>query len=92
VRGSRSRTVGFYWTYRNVKFGNQDASGGEVLMEPSEARMLNYTLLFLAVALVAAVFGFTGIVIAAAELARMLFTIFLLLFLCTLVFNSMRRV
>ena len=54
--------------------------------------MLNYTLLFLAVALVAAVFGFTGIVIAAAELARMLFTIFLLLFLCTLVFNSMRRV
>ena len=60
-------------------------------MERSETLMLNYTLL-LTVALVAALFAFTGLVIAAAEVAHVLFTIFLLLFLCSLIFTSMRRV
>ena len=61
-------------------------------MERSETWMLNYTLLFLTIALLAALFGFTGLVLAAAEIARVLFTIFLLLFLCSLIFTSMRRV
>ena len=54
--------------------------------------MLNYTLIFLLVALVAALFGFTGLVTAAAGTARILFSIFLVLFLGSMIASSMRRV
>jgi uncharacterized membrane protein YtjA (UPF0391 family) len=47
--------------------------------------MLNYALLFLVVALVAAVFGFGGVYVAAAGIAKILFFLFLVLFLVSLV-------
>jgi len=47
--------------------------------------MLKWSLLFFIVAIVAAIFGFTGIAIASAEVAKILFFIFLVLFLVTLV-------
>jgi uncharacterized membrane protein YtjA (UPF0391 family) len=52
--------------------------------------MLTWTFLFLAIALVAAVFGFTGIAAASAGIAKVIFFIFLVIFLISLIFG-MRR-
>jgi uncharacterized membrane protein YtjA (UPF0391 family) len=46
--------------------------------------MLNWVITFFVVALIAAVFGFTGIAVAAAGIAKLLFVIFLVLFLVSL--------
>lgn len=43
--------------------------------------MLHWSLVFLVVALIAALFGFSGIAAASAGIARVLFGIFLILFL-----------
>lgn len=47
--------------------------------------MLQWTLLFLVVALIAAVFGFTNIAAAATEIAKIIFVIFLVLFVISLI-------
>ena len=47
--------------------------------------MLNWALLFLFVALTAAVFGFTGVAVAAAGIAKVVFFLFLIFFLLSLV-------
>jgi uncharacterized membrane protein YtjA (UPF0391 family) len=52
--------------------------------------MLYWALMFLLVAIIAAVFGFTGIAIAAAGIAKLLFFIFLVLFVITLASHLMR--
>jgi uncharacterized membrane protein YtjA (UPF0391 family) len=57
----------------------------------AEGLMLYWALMFLVVALIAAVFGFTGIAIAAAGLAKLLFFIFLVLFVITLATHLMGR-
>ena len=44
--------------------------------------MLGWALTFLIVAIIAAVFGFTGIVAASAGIAKILFFVFLILFVC----------
>ena len=54
--------------------------------------MLNWALMFFIVALLAAVFGFTGIALAAAGVAKILFFLFLVLFLVSLVAHGMRSV
>jgi uncharacterized membrane protein YtjA (UPF0391 family) len=53
--------------------------------------MLRWALAFFVVALVAALFGFTGIAVAAAGIAKLLFFIFLVLFLLALVGSLFRR-
>ena len=53
--------------------------------------MLYWALMFLVVALVAALFGFGGIASTATGIAQILFVIALVLFLITLVANFMRR-
>ncbi len=53
--------------------------------------MLRYALLFFVVALVAALFGFGGIAAAAADIARVLFYIFLVLFIVSLLVGILRR-
>lgn len=53
--------------------------------------MLNWALIFFIIALVAAVFGFTGISLAAAGMAKILFFLFLVLFLVSLVAGLARR-
>lgn len=53
--------------------------------------MLNWALMFFLVALLAAVFGFTGIAIAAAGLAKILFFVFLVLFVVSLIAHVSRR-
>ena len=52
--------------------------------------MLRWALAFLVFALVAAVFGFTGIAGEAAWIARVLGFLFIVLFLISLVFGSVR--
>ena len=49
--------------------------------------MLYWSLIFLVVALVAAVFGFSGIAAASAGIARVLFGLFLILFVVSFVFQ-----
>lgn len=53
--------------------------------------MLNYAITFLVIALVAALFGFTGIAAGAVEIARILFFVFLVLFAVSLIVGLMRR-
>jgi uncharacterized membrane protein YtjA (UPF0391 family) len=53
--------------------------------------MLNWALTFLVVALLAAVFGFTGIAATAAGVAKILFYLFLVLFLVSLIAGLVRR-
>ncbi|MGE4543218.1 MAG: DUF1328 family protein [Pedobacter sp.] len=47
--------------------------------------MLRWAAIFLAVALIAALFGFSGIAVAAAKIAKVLFCIFLILFFFALI-------
>lgn len=49
--------------------------------------MLEWAIGFLVIALIAALFGFTGIAKGAAEIAKILFYIFLVVFLVTLVMS-----
>jgi uncharacterized membrane protein YtjA (UPF0391 family) len=49
--------------------------------------MLRWAVIFLIIALVAAMFGFTDIAAASAGIAKILFGIFLVLFLIALVFG-----
>jgi len=53
--------------------------------------MLRWSLGFFVVALIAAVLGFTGIAVAAAGIAKILFFLFLVLFLITVVGHLLRR-
>jgi len=53
--------------------------------------MLRWALGFFIVALIAAVLGFTGIAVAAAGIAKLLFYLFLVLFLVTLIGHLLRR-
>jgi len=53
--------------------------------------MLRWALIFFVVALLAAVLGFTGIAVAAAGVAKVLFFLFVVLFLITLLGHVTRR-
>ncbi len=53
--------------------------------------MLYYAAVFFVVALIAAVFGFGGIAVGAVEIAKVLFFIFLVLFIVSLVVGVLRR-
>jgi len=53
--------------------------------------MLQWAIAFLVVALIAAAFGFLGIAAAAVGVARILFYIFLTLFLVSLIGSLARR-
>ncbi len=53
--------------------------------------MLRYALIFFVVALIAALFGFGGIAAGATEIAKILFFIFIVLFVISLVAGLVRR-
>lgn len=53
--------------------------------------MLYWSVVFLIIALIAALFGFTGVYVAAAGIAKILFFVFLVLFALSLLTGSMRR-
>ena len=52
--------------------------------------MLGWAITFLVVALIAALLGFGGIASASAGIAQILFFIFLVLFVATLIFRAVR--
>lgn len=54
--------------------------------------MLYYALVFFIVALIAAVLGFGGVAVAAAGIAKILFYVFLALFIISLIAHGARRV
>jgi len=53
--------------------------------------MLYWALMFLVIALVAALFGFGGIAVEAAAIGKILFVVFLILFLVSLLTGAIRR-
>jgi uncharacterized membrane protein YtjA (UPF0391 family) len=53
--------------------------------------MLRYAVGFFVVALIAAIFGFTGIAVAAAGIAKLLFFFFIILFVVSLLARVLRR-
>ena len=53
--------------------------------------MLNYAAMFFVIALIAAIFGFTGIAAGAAEMAQILFFVFAALFVVSLVIGLVRH-
>ena len=57
-----------------------------------ENKMLYYALVFLLIAIVAAVFGFGGVAIISAGIAKILFFVFIVLFLVSLITHMSRRV
>ncbi len=54
--------------------------------------MLYYALVFFVVAIIAAIFGFGGIAAGAVEIAKILFFIFLVLFVVSFVIGLLRRI
>ncbi len=57
----------------------------------SEVVMLYYAAMFFVIAVVAAIFGFGGIAAGAVEIAKILFFIFLILFIGSLIWGLMSR-
>ncbi len=53
--------------------------------------MLHYAVVFFVIALIAALFGFGGIAAGAVEIAKVLFFIFLVLFIVSLILGLFRR-
>jgi uncharacterized membrane protein YtjA (UPF0391 family) len=53
--------------------------------------MLYWALVFLVIALVAALFGFGGIAVAEAGIAKLLFFLFVIIFVVTLIMGLMQR-
>ena len=71
--------------------GEADVMGRRTLTPlPMENSMLHWALVFLVVALVAAVFGFGGIASTAAGMAQILFVVALVLFVVSLLFGFAR--
>jgi uncharacterized membrane protein YtjA (UPF0391 family) len=53
--------------------------------------MLNWSITFFVIAIIAAVLGFTGIASSAAGIAKILFGVFLVLFVVSLLFRGSAR-
>ncbi len=53
--------------------------------------MLRWILVFLIIAIIAGIFSFTGLMVAAAGIAKILFFIFLILFVVSLILHLMKR-
>jgi uncharacterized membrane protein YtjA (UPF0391 family) len=54
--------------------------------------MLYYALVFLLIAILAAIFGFGGIAVVSAGVAKILFFVFIVLFVVSLITHVSRRV
>jgi uncharacterized membrane protein YtjA (UPF0391 family) len=52
--------------------------------------MFGWVIIFLVISLIAALFGFTGLAIATAGIAKIIFFIFLVLFAVSLIYHLMR--
>ena len=78
VRGERAA----YRVIDRMMFFRQRSAFG--LFCKGGVLMLGWSILFLIVAIIAGVFGFGGIAVAATDIARLLFVVFLILFVISL--------
>lgn len=53
--------------------------------------MLTWAVIFLIVAIIAAAFGFSGIAATSVGIAKVLFVVFIVLFVISLIFGLLRR-
>ena len=58
---------------------------------PKEIEMLHYSVVFLVIALIAAIFGFGGIAAGAVEIAKILFFIFAIMAIVSFVISLLRK-
>jgi uncharacterized membrane protein YtjA (UPF0391 family) len=82
------------WRFSRTQEQSMDArfrANGNLNGKHGEVVMLRWALGFFIVALIAAVLGFSGVALAAAGIAKILFYIFLVLFLVSLVSHLLRR-
>ncbi|KVE36629.1 hypothetical protein WS68_04080 [Burkholderia sp. TSV86] len=70
---------------------DQAAGSAATINVSTEESMLRYALVFFIVAIVAALFGFGGIAAGAAEIAKILFYLFAVIFIVTLLLGIVRR-
>jgi uncharacterized membrane protein YtjA (UPF0391 family) len=54
--------------------------------------MLHYALVFFVIAIIAAIFGFGGVAVASAGIAKLLFFLFIIAFVISLIMHVGRRV
>jgi uncharacterized membrane protein YtjA (UPF0391 family) len=59
----------------------------KIRLNARRLRMLGWALAFLVISLIAAVFGFGGVAVAAAGIAKFIFFVFLVLFLASLILH-----
>ncbi len=59
------------------------------MVSHKESRMLRWAIIFFVVAIIAAIFGFGNISAAATDIAKILFYVFLVIFLISLVMHLM---
>jgi len=72
--------------------GHSLIRGSLLIASPwEEITMLRWSVIFFVIALVAAVFGFGGIAAGAADIAKILFFVFLIVFGVTLIMGLIRR-
>jgi uncharacterized membrane protein YtjA (UPF0391 family) len=71
--------------------GRQGSTQTNPIIDPLEGFMLRYAVIFFIIAIIAAFFGFGGIASGATEIAKILFFIFIVIFLATLLLGVFRR-
>jgi len=89
LRAARKRKTFTLSVAKNRVYGRKAEM--PILFRRKGGFMLRWAIVFFIVALVAAVFGFQGIATAAVGIARILFFLFLVLFLLSLVGGLVRR-
>jgi uncharacterized membrane protein YtjA (UPF0391 family) len=72
------------------RFGQSERCAFRRYQQKRRVAMLHYAIVFFVIAIIAAVFGFTGIAAGAAEIAKILFYIFLVVFVVTLLLGVFR--
>jgi uncharacterized membrane protein YtjA (UPF0391 family) len=70
---------------------DREPNGVKVVRAKEIYTMLNWAIAFFLIAILAAVLGFGGVAFAAAGIAKLLFVVFLVLFLVSLVAHVARR-
>jgi uncharacterized membrane protein YtjA (UPF0391 family) len=76
---------------RNALDSHDYAGNASVDPRQQEHTMLRYAVIFFVIAIVAALFGFGGIAAGATEIAKILFFVFIIVAVVTLVMGFLKR-
>jgi uncharacterized membrane protein YtjA (UPF0391 family) len=92
--GTPSGVIRLAWTLLNsqgARRWRRDATRGFSNRNLEETTMLQAAAVFFVIAIIAAIFGFGGIAAGATEIAKILFFLFLIVFIVSLIMGLMRR-